>query len=116
MPSGVYRRDPVAQAKTRAYHIRAIESYQPMVDALVLVRPLAIRACDDQAIAAIDKALAAAGRCIESHTPNAETAAALKDSDVGGGETFHGTTEDAFAKILVEDDAGTDGQSPQVRE
>jgi hypothetical protein len=59
MPSGHYQRD--AAAKAKAYELRAIESYQPMVDALRLVRPLAVRACDDEAIAAIDKALAAAG-------------------------------------------------------
>lgn len=45
----------------KAYEIRAVESYQAMVDALKLARPLAIRACDNEAIAAIDKALADAG-------------------------------------------------------
>jgi hypothetical protein len=44
------------------YDMKAIESYQIMVDALKLVRPIAIRACDDEAIAAIDKALRAATR------------------------------------------------------
>lgn len=48
--------------KTEAYRMKAVESYQAMVDALILTRPLAIRACDEEAIAAIDKALAAAGR------------------------------------------------------
>lgn len=51
---------------------------------------------------------------VEAHTPNAETVAALEESDAGGGEVFQGTTEEAFDKITSEDDAGTDGQT--VRE
>lgn len=51
-----------------------------------------------------------ARRCGDDRTPNAETIAALQEADAGGGETFHGTAEEAFEKILAEDDNGTDGQ------
>jgi hypothetical protein len=71
MPRGVYDRDIdlVAKAKRRDYRIRAIESYQPMLDALHLARPIVASAGDYQAIAAIDKALAAAKRPV-LHDPS----------------------------------------------
>lgn len=41
---------------------------------------------------------------ISDLTPNAETIAALKESEEGGGEVFHGTTEELLEKILNEED------------
>jgi DNA-damage-inducible protein J len=35
--------------------------------------------------------------------PNAETVAALKEADAGGGEVFHGSVEDAIEHILREE-------------
>ena len=35
-------------------------------------------------------------------TPNAETIAAMREADEGHGETFHGSIEEAFDKILNE--------------
>lgn len=46
------------------------------------------------------RALLGVTPCPLSHTPNAETIAAMKDS---GGEVYHGTTEEIFSKILAED-------------
>jgi hypothetical protein len=45
-------------------------------------------------------------------TPNAETLAAFKEIEDGGGEVFHGTTEEAFAEILAELVTPTPGQPP----
>lgn len=42
-------------------------------------------------------------KCPQDHTPNAETIAAIKEIEDGGGETFHGTVEEAIAAILSED-------------
>lgn len=53
----------------------------------------------------------AARRGVEGRPPNAATVAALREADAGGGETFLGATEEALAKILADDDAGTDGQT-----
>ena len=39
--------------------------------------------------------------------PNAETIAAIKELDNGGGEHFTGSTEELFKKILSEPDEAT---------
>jgi len=36
--------------------------------------------------------------------PNAETVAALREADEGGGEIFHGSAEEALERILNEED------------
>lgn len=43
-------------------------------------------------------------KSIPDETPNAETLAAMKELDNGGGEHFSGTTEELFKKILSEPD------------
>ena len=48
-----------------------------------------------------------------SASPNAETVAALKEADAGGGEIFTGSTEEAVEKNLAEDEPGGVGQTPR---
>lgn len=66
--------------------------------------------------ARIRKAAADAGKSVQRYcldillksvpdeTPNAETLAAMKELDNGGGEHFSGTAEELFKKILSEPD------------
>lgn len=43
-------------------------------------------------------------RSVPDEVPNAETLAAMKELDNGGGEHFSGTAEELFKKILSEPD------------
>ena len=44
---------------------------------------------------------------VADEIPNAETIAAIKELDNGGGEHFTGSTEELFKKILSEPDEAT---------
>ena len=47
------------------------------------------------------------GEYVADEIPNAETIAAIKELDNGGGEHFTGSTEELFKKILSEPDEAT---------